>query len=56
LVASEASSLFLGLRGAMLTLRTINSPLGWVVQLSFVATFFVARIFVMPDMVRWCKS
>jgi hypothetical protein len=45
-VASEASSLWLAIRGAMLTLKTINTPLGMFVQLGFVASFFLSRIVV----------
>ena len=51
-VASEMSSPWLAARGAMLTLGTINTPLGILVQLAFVATFFWGRIWVMPDLVR----
>ena len=51
-VASETSSLWLAIRGAMLTLKTINTPLGMLVQLAFVASFFLSRIVVMPDLVR----
>ena len=50
-VASEMSSPWLAVRGAMLTLGTINTPLGILVQLAFVATFFLGRIWVMPDLV-----
>lgn len=51
-VASETSSLWLAARGAMLTLKTINTPLGMLVQLAFVASFFLSRIVVLPDLVR----
>jgi hypothetical protein len=34
------------IRGAMLTLKTINTPLGMFVQLGFVASFFLSRIVV----------
>ena len=53
-VASECSSLWLALRGAMLSLGTINTPLGLVVQLLFVITFFGSRVVVMPDRARSC--
>jgi hypothetical protein len=49
---SECSSLWLALRGAMLSLGTINTPIGLIVQLLFVITFFGGRIVVMPDLVR----
>lgn len=51
-VASECSSLWLALRGAMLSLGTINTKIGLIVQLLFVITFFGGRIVVMPDLVR----
>ena len=51
-VASECSSLWLALRGAMLSLGTINTPLGLIVQLLFVITFFGSRVVVMPDLAR----
>jgi hypothetical protein len=51
-VASECSSLWLALRGAMLSLGTINTQIGLIVQLLFVITFFGSRIVVMPDLVR----
>jgi hypothetical protein len=51
-VASECSSSWLAIRGAMLALDTINTPLGVLVQLAFVASFFAGRIVVMPDLIR----
>lgn len=51
-IASEASSFWLAIRSAMLTLKTINTPIGMIVQLGFVASFFLSRIVVMPDLVR----
>ncbi|MDB9924849.1 TLC domain-containing protein [bacterium] len=50
-VLSELSSPFLGIRGAMLSLGTINTPLGMLVQLLFVISFFAGRIIVMPNLV-----
>ena len=51
-VASEASSTFLAARGAMLSLGTINTPVGVAVQLGFVASFFMSRIYVMPNLMK----
>ena len=51
-VASEASSAFLAARGAMLSLGTINTPLGMVVQFGFVLSYFMSRIYVMPNLVK----
>ena len=51
-VLSEMSSPWLGMRGAMLSLGTINTPLGLVVQLLFVLTFVLGRIVVMPDLIK----
>ena len=51
-VLSEMSSPWLGMRGAMLSLGTINTPLGLVVQLLFVITFVIGRIVVMPDLIK----
>jgi hypothetical protein len=51
-VASEASSAFLAARGAMLSLGTINTPVGMVVQFGFVLSYFMSRIYVMPNLVK----
>jgi hypothetical protein len=51
-VASECSSPWLAIRGAMLSLGTVNTPIGMAVQLAFVGTFFGSRIVVMPDLIR----